>query len=130
MAIIITAPTVIEAAGTPPKRIEEYIGRVNSNTGTVSIARMRSPSGWSEPGQTPEFDEYAVVLEGTLHVRLKDREFDVSAGQAIIIHAGEWVQYSTPFPQDAEYIAVCLPAFSPNTVHRDEQIRSNNRREK
>ncbi len=120
MATVITAPTVIEAAGTPPKRIEEFIGRVNSNTETISIARMKSPSGWSEPGQTPEFDEYTVVLGGTLHVRLKDREFDVSAGQAIIVHAGEWVRYSTPSPQGAEYIAVCLPAFSPDTVHRDE----------
>ncbi len=120
MATFITAPTVIEAAGTPPKRIEEFIGRVNSSTEKVSIARMKSPSGWSEPGQTPEFDEYTVVLAGTLHVRLKDHEFDVSAGQAIIVHAGEWVQYGTPSPQGAEYIAVCLPAFSPDTVHRDE----------
>lgn len=120
MATIITAPTVIEAAGTPPKRIEEFVGRVNSNTGAVSIARMRSPSGWSEPGQTPEFDEYTVVLEGTFHVKLKDRELDVSVGQAIIVHAGEWVQYSTPSPKGAEYIAVCLPAFSLDTVHRDE----------
>lgn len=120
MATIITAPTIIEAAGTPPKRIEEFIGRVNSRTEALSIARMRSPSGWTEPGQTPEFDEYTVVLKGTLHVKLKDREFDVPAGQAIIVHAGEWVQYSTPSPQGAEYIAVCLPAFSPDTVHRDE----------
>ncbi len=120
MATIITAPTVIEAAGTPPKRIEEFIGRVNSNTDRVSIARMKSPPGWSEPGQTPEFDEYTVVLGGVLHVKLIDREFDVSAGQAISVLAGEWVQYSTPSPQGAEYIAVCLPAFSPDTVHRDE----------
>jgi mannose-6-phosphate isomerase-like protein (cupin superfamily) len=120
MATIIALPTVIEAAGTPPKRIEEYVGRVNSGTGTVSIARMKSPSGWSEPGQTPEFDEYTVVLAGALHVRLRDGEHDVSAGQAIIVHAGEWVQYSSPSPQGAEYIAVCLPAFSPHTVHREE----------
>jgi mannose-6-phosphate isomerase-like protein (cupin superfamily) len=120
MATIITAPTVIVAAGTPPKRIEEFVGRVNSNTGALSIARMKSPAGWSEPGQTPEFDEYTVVLKGTLHVRLNDRELDVSEGQAIIVHSGEWVQYSTPSPQGAEYIAVCLPAFSPDTVHRYE----------
>ncbi len=120
MADIISKPTVIEAAGTPTKRIEEFIGRINSNTDRISIARMKSPAGWSEPGQSPEFDEYTVVLGGTLHVRLKDREHDVSAGQAIIVNAGEWVQYSTPSPQGAEYIAVCLPAFSPDTVHRDE----------
>ncbi len=120
MATFIAAPTVIEAAGTPPKRIEEFIGQVNSSTEVISIARMKSPSGWSEPGQTPEFDEYTVLLGGILHVRLKDREFDVPAGQAIIVYAGEWVQYSTPSPQGAEYIAVCLPAFSPDTVHRDK----------
>ena len=118
MATIIESPTIVEAAGTPPKRIEEYIGRVNSRTEAVSIAKMKSPSGWSEPGQTPEFDEYTVVLKGTLHVRLKEGEFDIAAGQAIIVHAGEWVQYSSPSPQGAEYIAVCLPAFSPDTVHR------------
>ncbi len=120
MADIISKPIVIEAAGTLPKRIEEFIGRVSNNTDKVSIARMKSPAGWSEPGQTPEFDEYTIILGGTLHVRLKDREFDVSSGQAIIVHAGEWVQYSTPSPDGAEYIAVCLPAFSPDTVHRDE----------
>ncbi|MRR34621.1 cupin domain-containing protein [bacterium] len=120
MATIIESPTIIEADGTPPKRIEEFIGRVNSRTEAISIARMKSPADWSEPGQTPEFDEYTVVLGGTLHVTLKDREFDISAGQAIIVHAGEWVQYSSPAPEGAEYIAVCLPAFSPDTVHRDE----------
>jgi mannose-6-phosphate isomerase-like protein (cupin superfamily) len=120
VATIITEPTVIEAAGTPPKRIEEFVGRVNSNTDVFSIARMKSPAGWSEPGQTPEFDEYTVVLKGTLHVRLKERELDISEGQAIVVHSGEWVQYSTPAPQGAEYISVCLPAFSPDTVHRDE----------
>jgi len=120
MATIIKSPTTIEAAGTPPKRIEEFIGRVNSRSETVSIARMISPSGWSEPGQIPEFDEYTVVLKGTLHVRLKEGEFDISEGQAIIVRSGEWVQYSSPLPQGAEYIAVCLPAFSPDTVHRDE----------
>jgi len=120
VATFIAAPTVIEAAGIPPKRIEEFAGRVNSSTGEVSIAKMKSPSGWSEPGQIPEFDEYTVVLAGTLHVELKDGEYDVLAGQAIIAHAGEWVRYSTPSPQGAEYIAVCLPAFSPDIVHRDE----------
>jgi mannose-6-phosphate isomerase-like protein (cupin superfamily) len=119
MATLIEKPTTIEAAGTPSKLIEEFIGRVNSKTSAVSIARMKSPSGWSEPGQTPEFDEYTVVLRGCLHVKLKDQEFDVQAGQAIIVQAGEWVQYSTPSPEGAEYIAVCLPAFSPNAVHRD-----------
>jgi mannose-6-phosphate isomerase-like protein (cupin superfamily) len=119
MATLIQKPTTIQAAGQPPKLIEEFIGRVNSGTAAVSIARMESPSGWSEPGQTPEFDEYSVVLRGSLHVKLKNREFDVEAGQAIIVKAGEWVQYSTPSPEGAEYIAVCLPAFSPETVHRD-----------
>lgn len=119
MAIYVPKPTTIRAAGEPPKVIEEFIGRVNSGTTAVSIARMKSPPGWSEPGQTPEFDEYSVVLKGRLHVRLKNREFDVETGQAVIIEAGEWVQYSTPSPEGAEYIAVCLPAFSPETVHRD-----------
>ena len=115
----IQRPTVIRAAGSPPKQIEEFIGRVNSHSSEVSIARMTSPAGWSEPGQTPEFSEYTVVLRGTLTVRLKDRELDVTAGQAIVIEAGEWVQYSTPHAGGAEYIAVCLPAFSPESVHRD-----------
>lgn len=116
---LIQKPTVIRAAGSPPKQIEEFIGRVNSQTSEVSIARMTSPEGWSEPGQTPEFSEYTVVLRGTLKVKLKDSEAEISAGQAIIIHAGEWVKYSTPYAGGAEYIAVCLPAFSPNTVHRE-----------
>ncbi len=120
MAKVIEQPTLVEAAGEPSKTIEEYIGRVNSNTNTLSIARMKSPSGWSEPGQKPEFDEFAVVLRGVLHIRLEDREFDVAAGQAVSISAGEWVQYSTPHPEGAEYFAVCLPAFSPELVHRDE----------
>jgi mannose-6-phosphate isomerase-like protein (cupin superfamily) len=120
MPILIQKPTVIQAAGQPPKTIEEFIGRVNSDTAAVSIARMKSPPGWSEPGQTPEFDEYTVVLRGCLHVRLKDAEFDVGAGQAIIVKAGEWVQYSSPSPEGAEYMAVCIPAFSPETVHREE----------
>ena len=99
--------------------IEELVGRVNSDTSAVSIARMKSPSGWLEPGQTPEFDEYTVVLRGCLHVKLKDTAFDVGAGQAITVKAGEWVQYSSPSPEGAEYIAVCIPAFSPETVHRE-----------
>ena len=120
MAKVIEQPTLVEAAGEPSKTIEEYIGRVNSNTTTLSIARMKSPSGWSEPGQKPEFDEFTVVLHGVLHIQLKDREFDVAAGQAVSISAGEWVQYSSPHPEGAEYLAVCLPAFSPELVHRDQ----------
>src|SRR5262245_60227839 len=113
----ITAPTRVEAAGKPPKLIDEYIGRVNSRTDALSVAHMRSPAGWEEPGQTPEFDEYTVVLAGALHVRHKDGVTEVTAGQAVITPAGEWVQYYTP--NGAEYIAVCLPAFSPDTVNRD-----------
>ena len=116
----IKSPATIQAAGNPPKQIEEYIGRVNSNTETVSIARMTSPAGWTEPGQSPEFDEYTVVLKGMLQVKHKDGISEVRAGQAIIAHAGEWVQYSTPEDHGAEYVAVCLPAFSPQTVHRDD----------
>ena len=119
MAKVIEQPTLVEAAGESSKTIEEYIGRVNSDTTSLSIARMKSPSGWSEPGQKPEFDEFTVVLRGILYIRLKDREFDVAAGQAVSISAGEWVQYSTPHSEGAEYIAVCLPAFSPDLVHRD-----------
>lgn len=120
MATLIQSPTIIQAAGRPPKSIEEFVGCVNSGTATVSIARMKSPPGWLEPGQTPEFDEYTVVLRGSLHVRLKDGAFDVAAGQAIIVKAGEWVQYSSPSTEGAEYIAVCIPSFSADTVHRDE----------
>lgn len=120
MATLIQKPTTIQAAGQPPKLIEEFIGRVNSKTSAVSIARMKSPSGWLEPGQTPEFDEYTVVLRGSLHVTVKDAEFDVRAGQAIIVKAGEWVQYSSPSSEGAEYIAVCIPAFSLEAVHRDD----------
>ncbi|HSY47685.1 MAG TPA: cupin [Thermoanaerobaculia bacterium] len=112
-------PSVIEAAGNKPKRIEEFIGRVNSKTGGVSVARMQSPGGWVEPGQTPEFDEYTVVLRGSLRVTTHDGVIDVGAGEAIITHKGEWVLYSTPGAEGAEYIAVCLPAFSIDTVHRD-----------
>jgi len=119
MPTLIAHPTVIEAAGTKPKLIEEFVGRVNSRTSGVSIARMQSPAGWTEPGQTPEFDEYTVVLKGTLRVTTKSDVLDVGAGQAVITHAGEWVQYSSPDKGGAEYIAVCLPAFSPKTVHRD-----------
>ena len=111
MPTVIERPTVIEAAGNLPKRIEEFVGRVNSRTPAVSVARMTSPSGWVEPGQTPEFDEYTVVLRGTLRVATREGAHDVHAGQAVITHAGEWVQYSTPGPEGAEYVAVCAPAF-------------------
>jgi len=119
MPTLIAAPTVIQAAGNKPKKIEEFVGRVNSKTAAVSVARMQSPSGWVEPGQTPDFDEYTVVLRGSLRVTSKQGTIDVQAGQAVITHKGEWVQYSTPGPEGAEYVAVCLPAFSPDTVHRD-----------
>jgi mannose-6-phosphate isomerase-like protein (cupin superfamily) len=116
----ITCPTRIEAAGNKPKIIDEYIGNINSRLETLSIAHMKSPAGWLEPGQTPEFDEYTVVLKGMLRVAYRGGHIDVYAGQAIIAHFGEWVQYSTPGDDGAEYIAVCLPAFSPATVHRDD----------
>jgi mannose-6-phosphate isomerase-like protein (cupin superfamily) len=119
MPTLISAPTIIQAAGNKPKRIEEFIGRVNSKTASVSIAKMTSPSGWVEPGQTPDFDEYTLVLAGTLRVESKSGTIDVPAGQAIITHKGEWIRYSTPGPDGAQYIAVCLPAFAPDTVHRD-----------
>jgi quercetin dioxygenase-like cupin family protein len=120
MPTLISAPTVIAAAGTKPKRIEEYIGRVNSGTTGISIARMRSPPGWLEPGQRPEFDEYTLVLAGRLRVESAGgAALEVHAGQAIATRAGEWVRYSTPEPEGAEYVAVCVPAFSPATVHRD-----------
>jgi mannose-6-phosphate isomerase-like protein (cupin superfamily) len=120
MPELIAAPTRIEAAGTPPKQIDEFVGRVNTGTSQVCIAQMRSPSGWLEPGQAPEFDEYTVVLRGSLRVTSRDGVVDVNAGQGVLVRAGEWVQYSTPGAEGAEYIAVCLPAFSPDTVHRDE----------
>lgn len=120
MPTLIAKPTRIEAAGNKPKLIDEFIGRVNSRDDAISVAHMRSPSGWVEPGQTPEFDEFTIVLKGTLRVNHKAGTLDVQAGQAIVAHKGEWVQYSTPGPEGAEYIAVCLPAFSPATVHRDE----------
>lgn len=113
-------PTVVQAVGNKPKIIEEFIGRVNSKTESISVARMNSPSGWIEPGQTPEFDEYTIVLRGMLRVNFRDGSMDVSAGEAIIAHRGEWIQYSTPGPEGAEYVAVCLPAFSIDIVHRDK----------
>jgi len=118
MPKLIKSPTKIEAAGNIPKIIEEFVGRVNSNNSEISIAKMQSPAGWTEPGQTPEFDEYTVVLKGKLQVRTKDNFHEVTAGQAIISKADEWVQYSSEV--ETEYVAVCLPAFSPETVHRDD----------
>jgi ethanolamine utilization protein EutQ (cupin superfamily) len=118
MARRVERPTVVEAVGTKPKIIEELVGRVNTGTAEVSIARMKSPAGWEEPAQCPEFDEYTIVLRGTLRVKTEDGEMDVAEGQAVHAPRGEWVRYSTP--EGAEYIAVCLPAFSPDTVHRDE----------
>jgi len=120
MPRLIAKPTVVPAAGRPPKIIEEFVGRVNSQTSALSIAKMTSPSGWREPGQTPEFDEYTIVLKGELQVETREAIHTVAAGQAVIVHAGEWVRYGTPGAAGAEYIAVCLPAFSPSTVHRDE----------
>ena len=119
MPTLIAAPTRVEAAGNKPKLIDEYIGRVNSQTSAASVAHMRSPGGWQEPGQTPEFDEFTVVLRGRLRVEHKGGAIDVRAGQAVIAHRGEWIRYSTPDSEGAEYIAVCLPAFAIDTVHRD-----------
>ena len=120
MPRLIEQPTRVEAAGTKPKLIDEYIGRVNTETDAISIAHMRSPGGWAEPGQQPEFDEFTVVLKGTLRVEHRDGVFDVRSGQAVITTKGEWIRYSTPDEDGAEYIAVCLPGFSPDTVHRDD----------
>jgi ethanolamine utilization protein EutQ len=119
MPTLVPQATRITAAGSKPKLIDEYIGRVNSKTAGVSVAHMRSPQGWQEPGQTPEFDEFTVVLKGSLRVCHKQGQIDVSAGQAVVTYRGEWIQYSTPAEGGAEYIAVCLPAFSMETVHRD-----------
>jgi mannose-6-phosphate isomerase-like protein (cupin superfamily) len=119
MPIHINGPVRIVAAGNLPKTIDEYVGRVSSQTEAVSVAHMRSPAGWIEPGQTPEFDEYTIVLRGILRVKHAGGEFDVRAGQAVIARRGEWVQYGSPEPEGAEYVAVCVPAFSPDTVHRD-----------
>ena len=118
---LVAAPTRVEAAGNPPKLIDEYVGRLSSGHDGLSIAHMRSPAGWVEPGQTPEFDEFTVVLRGRLRVTSAEGDLEVSAGQAVIAPAGTWVRYSTPDPEGAEYVAVCLPAFSPTTVHRDER---------
>ncbi len=120
MPKMIAAPTVIAAAGTKPKRIEEFVGRINSGHRGISIAQMQSPAGWVEPGQTPEFEELTVVLTGMLRVEHGEGALEVRAGQAVVTEAGEWVRYSTPEAEGAEYVAVCLPAFSPDTVHRDE----------
>ncbi len=114
------APTVIEAVGVPPKRIEEYVGRVNSGHTSVSIARMVSPEGWSEPGQRPDFEEISIVLQGTLRVESDEGVLEARQGQAVVAYPGEWVRYSTPEAGGAEYVSVCAPAFSPDTVHRDE----------
>ena len=119
MPTLVPAPAVVQAAGTKPKRIEEYAGRVATRDVAVSVARMVSPAGWEEPGQRPEFTEITVVLRGMLRVEHEGGVLEVRAGQAVIARPGEWVQYSTPEPEGAEYIAVCLPAFSPDTVHRD-----------
>jgi mannose-6-phosphate isomerase-like protein (cupin superfamily) len=119
MPRLVRKPTVIAAAGTKPKVIREFVGRVNTGTAAVSVAHMESPEGWEEPGQRPEFDEYTVVLRGTLRVRHRRGHLDVRAGQAVMARAGEWVRYSSPRRGGAEYVAVCLPAFSPRTVHRD-----------
>ena len=118
MPTFISQPTTIPVPGN--KRIDEYIGQLNSSTSAVSVAHMRSPSGWSEPGQQPEFDEYTIVLQGTMRVEHRDGVVEVRGGQAIIAHRGEWVRYSTPEPEGCQYIAVCIPAFTPETVHRDE----------
>jgi ethanolamine utilization protein EutQ (cupin superfamily) len=119
MPTLLAQPSRITAAGSKPKVIDEYVGRVNSRTAGVSVAHMRSPQGWQEPGQAPEFDEFTIVLRGTLRVEHQGGALDVAAGQAVIAHRGEWVRYSTPADGGAEYIAVCLPAFSMETVHRD-----------
>jgi mannose-6-phosphate isomerase-like protein (cupin superfamily) len=120
MPTLIAQPTRIQSAGNKPKLIDEYIGRVNSKTSATSVAHMQSPGGWLEPGQTPEFDEFTIVLKGMLRVEHKGGSLDVHPGQAVVAHAGEWVRYSTPQEEGAEYIAVCLPAFSMETVHRDK----------
>ena len=121
MPTLIQAPAVVPAVGTRPKRIEEFAGRVNSGHTSVSVARMVSPEGWLEPGQQPEFEEITVVLSGMLRVEHRDGVLEVRAGQAVVTHPGEWVRYSTPEPGGAEYVAVCLPAFAVDTVHRDRQ---------
>jgi mannose-6-phosphate isomerase-like protein (cupin superfamily) len=121
MPELIEGPTRVEAAGNKPKRIDEFIGRVNSGDSALSIARMRSPGGWVEPGQTPDFDEYTVVLAGLLRVEHRGGTMDVHAGEAVVVRRGEWVRYSTPEPEGAEYLAVCLPAFTLDGAHRDAE---------
>ena len=121
MPTLIASPTTVPAAGDPPKVIDEYVGRVNSNVDAVSVAHMTSPAGWTEPGQTPAFDEFTVVLRGMLRVEYAEGALDVRAGQAVIAHKGEWVRYGSPGPQGAEYVAVCLPAFSMDLARRDDQ---------
>lgn len=118
---LVAKPTRVAAAGSKPKLIDEYIGRVNTETQALSVAHMRSPGGWTEPGQTPDFDEYTVVLKGVLRVEFNGGMMDVTAGQAVIAHRGEWVRYSTPEPEGAEYIAVCCPAFTLDAAHRDAE---------
>ena len=122
MALLINTPSVVKAAGNKPKIIEEYVGKVASKTDSVSIARMKSPQGWTEPGQKPEFDEYTLVLKGLIRVRTKNEVFEVKEGQAVVVERGEWVQYSTPEENGAEYIAVCLPAFTLDRANRDENL--------
>lgn len=119
MPHLIPSPSTIESAGNKPKRIEEYVGRINSGHTGVSVARMVSPPGWIEPGQRPEFEEITIVIAGTLQVEFEGGEYEVKTGQAIVTKPGEWIRYSTPTPEGAEYIAICIPAFSPATVHRD-----------
>lgn len=119
MPVLISKPTIIEAAGNKPKIIKEFFGRVNSQTSEISIAKMTSPQGWIEPGQQPEFDEYTVVLKGALQVKTEKEIIEVKAGSAILTKKGEWIQYSTPYADGAEYVAICLPAFSTDTVNRD-----------
>jgi mannose-6-phosphate isomerase-like protein (cupin superfamily) len=121
MPKLIDTPTVIEAAGNKPKKIEEFVGRVNTGTREISVARMTSPAGWVEPGQVPEFMEITCVLRGEIHVAYQEGILVVKSGQTVVAEAGEWVRYSTPSPEGAEYIAICLPAFSPDTVHRDPE---------
>ncbi len=121
MPTLIEAPAIVEAAGSPPKRIEEYAGRVRTGHQALSVARMQSPEGWQEPGQRPEFEEVTVVLRGMLRVEHEAGALEVRAGQAVLTQPGEWVRYGSPEPGGAEYVAVCLPAFSPDTVHRDPE---------
>ncbi len=121
MVTLIEKPTIIESAGNKPKSIEEFVGRVNSGHESVSVARMKSPEGWQEPGQRPEFEELTLVLKGFVRVEHEEGVLDVQAGQAVVAEPGKWVRYSTPGPEGAEYIAVCMPAFSPDTVHRDAE---------